>query len=269
MLGTIPQIGYGTWKRTGDDCVACVATALELGYRHIDTAEGYGNEVEVGRGIALSGVPRGEIWVTTKVAPENLAPGAVRPHVEASLERLGLDRVDLLLVHWPAIGDRYEMSEYMRQFMAVRAAGLTRFIGVSNFTIRHVDLAMQILGEAPLVNQVELHPYLTNTPIVDHCRTKGLTLTAYSPLARGEVSDDPVLNGIGTEIGASGGQVALAWLMAKGYVVIPTSSKRANIAENLGAADITLTPEQIAAIDGLNRNERLVSGSFSPDWDTD
>lgn len=267
MLSDMPRIGYGTWQRNGEEARRCTRAALEAGYRHIDTAEGYGNETEVGQGIADAGLPRGEIWVTTKVAPENFAPGRVRPHAEASLERLGLDRVDLLLAHWPAIRDEYEMEDYLGQFLEVKAAGLARHIGVSNFTRRHIDRAMEIAPGEILTNQVELHPFLHNTPIATHCRAAGIALTAYCPLARGRVADSPVLTEIGSAHGADAGQVALAWLLAKGHAVIPTSSKPARIAENLRAADVALSSEEMARIDALNRDERVVDGAWAPEWD--
>ncbi len=268
MMTTPPPIGYGTWNRPGDAAYQGVLTALKVGYRHIDGAEGYDNEADVGRAIADAGIPRDQLWVTTKVAPESFAPGQIRSHVEASLDKLGVGPVDLLLLHYPSINDEYQIEDYMAQFADVYDAGLTRHIGVSNFTIRYMDRALALLGDRPiLTNQVELHPFLHNSPIVDYCRTKGIAMTAFSPLARGAVADDPVLQAVATELGATIGQVALAWLLAKGHWVIPSSGNPERIAENLAAGDITLSPDQIARIDALDRNMRLVNGPWCPEWD--
>jgi 2,5-diketo-D-gluconate reductase B len=196
-IGPIPQIGYGTWQREGDEAVNGVTWALEAGYRHIDTAEGYGNEASVGKAISESGVPRDEIFLTTKVAPEHLGPGQVRAHTEASLEKLRSERVDLLLIHWPSINDRYDMADYLGQLAEVQDSDLATHIGVSNFTKRHIDRAIELLGEGRiLTNQVEIHPLMQNRPIVEHCRARGITLTAYSPLARGAVADNAALKEI-------------------------------------------------------------------------
>lgn len=268
MLKDMPKIGFGTWERFGDEGYATTLAALEAGYRHIDTAEGYGNEAAVGRGIAESGVARGDIWITTKVAPEHLGPGQVRSHAEASLEKLGVDQVDLFLVHWPSIGDDFDIADYMAQMLAVRDAGLCRHIGVSNFTIRHIDAALAAMGDVPiLTNQVELHPFLANRAIVDHCATKGIRMTAYCPLARGKVMADDTLAAIAGAHGLTAAQVALAWLLAKSYTVIPSSSNPNRIAQNLAAGDVVLSDEEIARIDALDRGERLVNGTWSPVWD--
>ena len=268
-IGPIPQIGYGTWQRDGDEARRCVLWALEAGYRHLDTAEGYGNEAFVGKALAESDVARDAIFLTTKVAPDHLGPGQVMAHAKASLDRLGTDHVDLLLVHWPAVGDRYAMEDYLGQFAEVQDAGLTRHIGVSNFTRRHVDRALEILGGRPIVtNQVEIHAFMQNRPIVEHCRARGIPLTAYAPLARGAVAGNPVLEAIAAAHGATPAQVALAFLLAEGHIVIPTSSNRARIAENLAAKDVALDAGEIERIRGLDAGRRLVSGASAPAWDT-
>jgi len=267
-IGEIPQMGFGTWQRQGVACFRGVLDALEIGYRHIDTAEGYDNEEFVGTALAEARVPRDEVWVTTKVAPESFGPGQVRPHVEASLEKLRLDRVDLLLLHYPSIGDEYAMEDYMAQFIEVWDAGLTRHLGVSNFTVAYIDRALELLGDRKIfTNQVELHPYFANRTIVDHCRAKGIPLTAYSPLARGRVADDPVLAEIGAAHGATPAQVALAFLMAEGVVVIPSAGSRARIAENFAAQDLVLTETELKRIAALDRGLRLVDGPWCPKWD--
>jgi 2,5-diketo-D-gluconate reductase B len=267
-IGPIPQMGFGTWKRSGDDGYQEVLNALEVGYRHIDTAEAYGNEEDVGRALSEFGIARAEVFVTTKVAPENLGPGQVKPHVLASLEKLRLDHVDLLLVHWPSINDRYDVREYMAQFAAAQDEGLATHIGVSNFTKRHLAAAREVFGERPIVtNQVEIHPLFQNRIIVDHCRALGIPLTAYSPLARGAVNDSPVLQNVAKAHGASCGQVALAFLMAEGHIVIPTSSNRARMAENLAATELQLSAEELESIRAIPGDRRLVNGSWAPKWD--
>ena len=267
-MDVIPQIGYGTWNRPEDAAYRGTLAALEAGYRHLDCAEGYENEDFVGRAIADARLPRNDLWVTTKVAPESFGPGQIRPHVEASLDKLGVGPVDLLLLHYPSIDDEYEIVDYMAQLAEVYDAGLCRNIGVSNFTKVYIDQAQLLLGSRQIMtNQVELHVFLHNTPIVDHCAAKGIQMTAYSPLARGAVVDDPVLEGIGADIGGTASQVALAWLLAKGHIVIPSSGTPDRIVENLAAQGLTLSDGQISQIDQLNRNMRLVDGPWCPQWD--
>jgi 2,5-diketo-D-gluconate reductase B len=267
-IGPIPQIGFGTWKRSGDDGYREVLSALDVGYRHIDTAEAYDNEEDVGRALKDFGVARNEVFVTTKVAPDNLGPDQVRPHVVASLKKLRLEKVDLLLVHWPSINDLYDIRDYMAQFAAVQDEGLATHIGVSNFTKRHIEAALEVFGSRPIVtNQVEIHPLFQNRIIVDHCRALGIPMTAYSPLARGAVNDIVVLQGIAREHGATPGQVALAFLMAEGHIVIPTSSNKTRMAENLAAQKLELSSADIQAIRGISAGHRLVNGSWAPKWD--
>lgn len=268
MLTTIPRIGYGTWNRFGDDAYNGTMAAIEVGYRHLDCAEGYENEEHVGRAIADSGVARDDLWVTTKVAPESFGPGQIRPHVEASLEKLGVGPVDLLLLHYPSIKDEYDIEDYMAQFAAVYDAGLCRHLGVSNFTKPYLEKAVALLDDRPLLtNQVELHVYLHNSPIVTDCRERGIMVTAYSPLARGAVLDDPVLQRIGAAHGATASQIALAWLLTEGHVIIPSAGAKDRIAENLAAGDITLTKTECAEIATLDRGMRLVDGPWCPVWD--
>lgn len=268
MLNNIPKIGYGTWNRPEETAYDCTMLALEAGYTHLDCAEGYENEDFVGRAIKDSGVARDALWVTTKVAPESFGPGQVRPHVEASLEKLGVGPVDLLLLHYPSINDEYEIEDYMGQLADVYDAGLCRNIGVSNFTKPYLEKATALLGDRKIfTNQVELHVYLHNTPIVEDCRARGIPMTAYSPLARGAVLDDPVLMRIGQAHGATPSQIALAWLLSEGHIIIPSAGSKARIAENLAAGDVTLTQEERAEIATLNRDMRLVNGPWCPEWD--
>jgi 2,5-diketo-D-gluconate reductase B len=268
MLGPIPQIGFGTWKRNGDDGYRAVLDALEVGYRHIDTAEAYDNEEDVGKAILLSGLAREALFITTKVAPDNLGPGQVRPHVLASLEKLRLPQVDLLLIHWPSIGDRYDVLDYVAQFAAVKAEGLAKHIGVSNFTKRHLAAAIDVVGAGVIAtNQVEVHPFFQNPIMKSHCKSLGIPLTAYSPLARGAVNDSEVLKRIAKKHDATPGQVGLAFLLAEGHVVIPTSSNKTRMAENLASQNLVLDDADMTDIRRLDTGQRLVNGSWAPKWD--
>jgi 2,5-diketo-D-gluconate reductase B len=268
MIGPIPQIGYGSWNRPGDECYNGVRMALDAGYRHIDTAEGYNNEEFVGKAIAESGVKRDDIFITTKVAPEHLGPGQVMPHVKVSLDKLRLDKVDLLLVHWPSIKDLFDIDDYMAQFAEIYDKGLARHIGVSNFTKKHLDAAIKIWGRRPVTtNQVEIHPLFQNRVIVDYTHSKGISTTAYSPLARGAVNDNATLQAMAKKHAASPGQIALAFLMAEGHIVIPSSGSKARITENLAAQDIKLTDAEMVSIRGIDAGHRLVNGDWCPIWD--
>ncbi len=267
-IGPIPQLGFGTWNHDGDEAYNITRWALEIGYRHIDTAEGYKNEQHVGRAIAESGIARDDVFITTKVAPESYGPGKIMGHVKASLEKLRVDKVDLLLLHWPSIKDQYDVNDYVAQFAAVYDAGLTKHIGVSNFTKKYIDAALRILGNRPITtNQCEIHVFNQNRIIVDYCKSKNIPMTAYSPLARGAVSDNPTLLAIGKKHGATAGQVALAFLLAEGYVVIPSSSNKARIKENFDSKDVALDAEDMAAIRKLDEGRRLVNGAWCPAWD--
>jgi 2,5-diketo-D-gluconate reductase B len=267
-VGPVPQLGYGSWNRPGDECYTLVRMALDAGYRHIDTAEGYNNEEFVGKAIAESGYKRDDIFITTKVAPEHLGPGQVMPHVQISLEKLHLQQLDLLLVHWPAINDAFDINDYMAQIAEVYDQGLARHIGVSNFTKRHLDAAIKVLGHRPITtNQVEIHPLLQNRIIVDYTRSKNISTTAYSPLARGAVNSNQTLISIGQQHHATPSQIALAFLMAEGHIVIPSSGSKQRIEENFASQHVTLTPENLTAIRGIDAGHRLVNGSWCPVWD--
>ncbi len=267
MIGPIPQMGYGTFKRQGQECYDCVAAALDLGYRHLDTAQGYGNEAEVGAALEASGL-RSEVFVTTKVPPEKFGPGEILPSVRESLDKLRMDRVDMILLHWPSPQDKYPVEAYASQLAECYDLGLMDYIGVSNFTKRHLDEAIEVFGNRQIMtNQCEIHVYLQNRPIVDYCQSKRVPLTAHTPMSRGLIAGDPVLGEIGTKHDATVGQVALAFLMAEGHIVIPSSTKRDRIAENFAALDVKLDDADMARIRGLDRNERLINGAWVPVWD--
>ena len=264
----IPHIGLGTFRLTGDQAVDSVRTGLELGYRHVDTAQIYGNEREVGIGLRQSGIARGEVFVTTKIWTEHLSKDQLIPSLEASLDKLGIDQLDLTLIHWPSPGGAVPVAESMEALMRARERGLTRAIGVSNFTSVLLREAVDAVGAANIAtNQVELHPFLQNGVLVESARAHRIHLTAYMPLAYGKVIDDPVIRAIAQRLDATPAQVSLAWSMARGHAVIPSSTRRAHLAANLRAVDLQLSAADIAAIDALDRGERLVDPDFAPRWD--
>ncbi|WP_096087686.1 aldo/keto reductase [Agaribacterium haliotis] len=264
----MPQIGYGTWNRDEQQAYQGVLDALELGYRHIDTAQAYANENAVGKAIQDSAIQRGDIFITTKVDPVNYGPGEVAPSVERSLQELGCDRVDLLLLHFPSLYDKYPLQDYFAQLLQVKQQGLCDAIGVSNFTKAYLDACLPLLGDEQITcNQVELHAYMQNNAIVEHCKKLGIVITAYSPLARGALLDDPLLNDIASRHQASASQVALAFLMNQGYAVIPSSASKMRIQENLDAGKLQLSAEEIKQIKTLDRGMRLVDEDWCPRWD--
>ncbi|NMJ41300.1 aldo/keto reductase [Roseomonas sp. JC162] len=262
----VPRIGLGTWTLRGAEAQQAVETAIGLGYRHIDTAAMYGNEDAVGAGIAASGVRRGEIFLTTKVWWTELAPEALRASAEASLKRLGMRYADLILIHWPAVD--MDLPAALGALAKLQQDGLARAVGVSNFPPGLLERAIA-LGIAPLAAlQVEAHVYLWQDRLAALCRRHGLALTAYAPIAKAQVNDDPVMRAIATKYGASPVQIALAWLLAQdGVVAIPKSGRPEGQRENLAAAAIRLDAEDLAAIARLPKDRRLVNPSFAPDWD--
>lgn len=264
----MPQLGLGTFRLKDQQVIDSVTMGLELGYRHIDTAQIYGNEAEVGQAIAASGVPRDELFVTTKIWTENLGRDALRVSLETSLQKLKLDRVDLTLIHWPSPQDTVPLHESLQALAQTQADGLTTAIGVSNFTIAHLKQAIDVVGAGTIAtNQIEVHPFLQNRKVTAFMAEHGIPVTAYMPLAYGKVMDDPVLRDIAATHDVSPAQIALAWLMQQGYAVIPSSTKRANLQSNLAARQVTLTDAEMAAIGGLDRGERLANPGFAPKWD--
>lgn len=263
----IPAIGLGTWRLTGEACIRSVQAALEAGYRHIDTAAIYDNEEAIGEAIRSQPVPRAEILVTTKVWYSDAADGPLQRSAEASLRRLGLEQIDLLLIHWP--NPRVAIEEQVRALCDARRQGLARHIGVSNFPIPAVEAAVAA-ADAPLVaNQVEYHPYLDQRPVLEACRRYGLALVAYVPLAHGRVAREPVLQEIGRAHGKTAAQVALRWLVQQpGVAAIPGSSNPQHVRANIDVADFALTAEEMARIGSLAQPDgRLVDPGWAPQWD--
>lgn len=264
----LPRIGMGTFRLKGNDARDAVKSALSLGYRHIDTAQMYGNESEVGDGITSSGIPRREIFLTTKVWHDQLEKNDLINSLHDSLARLKTDHVDLTLIHWPSPDDHVPMEEYLGALRDAQREGLTTHIGVSNFTCAQMDQAIDILGEdAILTNQVEVHPFLANRKVVEHAQKLGIMVTGYMPLAVGKVMEDETLIRIAEARNLTPAQVALAWVASRGVVVIPSSTRATHQKANLDALNVELTEEEVAQIDKLDRNDRIANPGFAPDWD--
>lgn len=265
---TIPVLGFGTWAISGEACVSAIEAALRIGYRHIDTAAGYRNEKEVGAAIRNSGVRRDEIFITTKVPPDSLEDSAFQRSVDRSLADLGLDQVDLLLIHWPS--RTLPVATTIASLNKARARGATRHIGVSNFTVRLLGEAWAAT-DAPLVtNQCEFHPYLSQDKLIAACLEKGMFFTAFSPLGRAAVLADPVIREIAARKGKSTSQVVLRWdVQQRGIVTIPKSANPAHIKANFEIFDFALTDAEMAAISHLGRGHRhrVANPASAPAWD--
>jgi diketogulonate reductase-like aldo/keto reductase len=264
----IPLIGLGTWDLRGRTCARMVEEALRLGYRHIDTAELYDNEREVGEGLRASGIERDEVFVTTKVWPSHFAPRELERAAKESLSRLRLDEVDLLLLHWP--NPRIPLRETLGALCKVKRMGLARHIGVSNFTVALVEEAVAFADEPLICNQIEVHPFIDQAKVIAACRRHGLAIVAYSPVARGGVARDKVLARVGAAHGKSAAQVSLRFLVQQGIAVIPRTSRPQRLLENLAIFDFELTAAEMAEIRRLaHRGGRIVDYAYSgsPDWD--
>jgi len=261
----MPTLGLGTWEN--DDpaqCAESVKIALEAGYRHVDTAQIYGNESAVGDGIAAADVDREDVFLASKVWIDQLAPRDVIDSTRESLDELGVDSVDLMYVHWPA--GRYDPGETLPAFAELRDEGLIDRIGVSNFEPEHLDAATDALGETPFANQVEMHPLLRQEELREYVDDNGIELVAYSPLARGTVFDDPTIREIAEKHGVSAAQVSLAWLREKGVTAIPKATGEDHLRDNFASLDLELDGEDIERIDALDRTNRQVNPGFGPDW---
>ncbi|KNX77234.1 2,5-diketo-D-gluconic acid reductase [Pseudomonas sp. 250J] len=266
---SIPSFGLGTFRLTGQAVIDSVKSALELGYRAIDTAQIYKNEAEVGQAIAESGVPRDELFITTKIWVDHYAADKLIPSLRDSLAKLRTDHVDLLLIHWPAPGNGVELPEYMQALAEAKRQGLTGQIGISNFNIELTRQAIAVVGQGEIAtNQIELSPYLQNRKLTAFLQEQGITTTSYMTLAYGKVLKDPLLAEIAAKHKATVAQVALAWALQLGYAVIPSSTKRENLASNLLARSLRLDADDMARIATLERNGREVSpDGLAPAWD--
>jgi 2,5-diketo-D-gluconate reductase B len=267
----IPAIGLGTLGLKDAVCVDAVNAALRLGYRHIDTAERYGNEAEVGeglhQGLAAAGFKRDDVFVTTKVYHDKLAAADFERSLDESLRKLRLPFVDLLLIHWP--NPKVPLAETIGALCKAKRERKTRHIGVANFTTRLLDEAAKLATEPLATNQIEVHPFLDQTKVIAACRRHGLSVTAYCPLARGKVPGNELLERIGKAHGKSSAQVSLRYLLQQGMIVIPRTAKPEHLAANLAASDFTLSDAEMRDIDGLKRSDgRVVNPPHAPQWDT-
>lgn len=268
MTDSIPRLGFGTWARTGADGAAAILCALETGYRHLDTAQSYGTEQSVGEAIRQSGLRRDEIFVTTKIKADNLGPGKLLPSLRQSCDTIGVDQVDLTLIHWPAPQGRIEPEIYLEQLAEAREAARTRMIGVSNFTIALLEKAGAILGKGAIAtNQIELNPLFQNRKLADHCNKRGILVTCYQPVAQGRMGDIEQMRLVAERHEATVEQVALAYELSKGYAAIPTSSKPERIRSNWQAQTLRLNAADIEAIDALPQSSRAIDPPGAPLWD--
>ncbi|MHC4250270.1 MAG: aldo/keto reductase [Planctomycetota bacterium] len=265
----MPLLGFGVFQiADGEECERAVREALDAGYRHIDTAAMYGNERSVGRAIAASGVPRGDVFVTTKVPPSQLGREKTRAVAEKSLGLLGMDYVDLLLIHWPLREGVDEAWDAMRE---MRDEGKLRSIGVSNFTVRRFEeqffkSAGGDAVEAPAVDQIELHPFLTRRDLLAYCREKAIQPEGYSPLARAERMDDPVLTELAKKYGKTVAQVMIRWQLQQSVVVIPKSSRPERIKENAKVFDFEISDDDMARIDALDEGFYTIKWRPEEGW---
>ena len=266
---TIPPMGFGTYGGTGPEGIDALLFALETGYRHLDTAQSYGTERECGEALRRSGLTREEVFLTTKITGDNCRGGKLIRSLRQSNDSIGVDRVDLTLIHWSVSPTgKLPMAEYLAELAEAQTAGLTRLIGVSNFTIADVTEAEMMLGEGRIAtNQFERHPLLQNQALVDFCRSRGIAVTCYLPLARGACAGIPEIEAIARSHDATVHQIALAYSLNQGLIVIPTSGRRDRIAENFAAGAIQLSPAELERIGSLDRGARQIDPPWSPAWD--
>lgn len=266
---TVPAFGLGTFRLKGQVVIDSVKNALDLGYRVIDTAQVYENEADVGLAIAESGVARDELYITSKIWVSHFAKDALIPSLKDSLKKLRTDHLDLTLIHWPSPNNEVPVAEFMGALLEAKRQGLTKEIGVSNFTIALMKEAIAAVGaENIATHQIELHPYLQNRKVVEFAQSHGIHITSYMTLAYGEVLKDPVIVEIAERHNATAAQVTLAWAMQLGYSVIPSSTKRANLESNLKAQTLKLSDDDMAQIAALDRGHRLTNPpSVAPTWD--
>ena len=266
----IPVLGLGTWQSTGQDCVDVVSKALQMGYEHIDTAQAYDNEKEVGEGIKQSGVARDKFFLTTKIFPDDLKfqPEKLKAAAQRSLENLGTDYVDLLLLHWP--DDRVPLSETIPALCELQKQGLTKHIGVSNFNIEKIIEAKKYADVPIVVNQVEFHPFIKQDTLQEFLNNHHILLEAYSPLARGDVFDNDIMKEIAEKHGVNPAQISLAWILSdKDRVAIPKTANPDHLQGNLDAAKIELSDEEIEKINTLASSDgrKIEHPDYTPEWD--
>jgi 2,5-diketo-D-gluconate reductase B len=262
----IPAVGLGTWELRGRTCARVVEQAIRLGYRHIDTAQVYENEREVGEGLRASRIRRDQMFVTTKVWTTHFAPNDLERSTKESLTKLRLTEVDLLLLHWP--NPQVPLSETLGALANVRKLGLARHIGVSNFTVALIEEAVATCPEPLVCDQVEYHPYLDQTRVREACARHGMSVVAYSPLAKGRIKSDQTLAGIGKAHGKTAAQVCLRWLVQQNVAAIPRTSKIERLSENIEIFDFTLSEDEMLLISAMGSAKgRLTDYGFAPKWD--
>ena len=267
-MNQVPAFGVGTFRLQGQVVVDSVRTALEVGYRTVDTAQIYGNEAEVGQAIAEAAVPRDQLFLTTKIWVDNFAQDKLIPSLKESLQKLRTEQVDLTLIHWPAF-QKVSLVEAMTALAEAKAQGLTRLIGISNFNIDLTKQAIAAVGKSEIAtNQIELSPYLQNPALVAFLQEQGIDVTSYMTLAYGKVLGDPVIGQIAQNHKATPAQVALAWALQRGFAVIPSSTKRENLVSNLLAQQLQLSADEMQQMAALERNGREVNpDGLAPLWD--
>ncbi|MEO8966933.1 MAG: aldo/keto reductase [Solirubrobacteraceae bacterium] len=257
----IPQLGFGVFQIDPDQTATAVTQALEVGYRHIDTAEMYKNEAGVGEGIRASGIPRDDIWITSKLNNGFHEPADARRAMDGTLKALGFDYVDLFLIHWPLPslydGDFVSTWKVLEEF---RADGRAKSIGVSNFQVAHLEKLAAETDTVPAVNQIELHPYFTNREVAGYCAQHGIGVESWSPIAQGGVLEDATITEIAQRVDRSPAQVTLRWHIQHGYIVFPKSTTLSRIEENFALFDFELTSEDMTALDGLDKDEQGRTG---------
>jgi 2,5-diketo-D-gluconate reductase B len=262
----IPAIGLGTWELRGRTCARLVEQALKLGYRHIDTAQIYENEREVGEGLHASGVKRDDIFVTTKVWTTHFAPNDLERSTKESLAKLRLSEIDLLLLHWP--NPQVPLAETLGALARVKKLGMVRHIGLSNFTVALIEEAVAACPEPLVCDQVEYHPYLDQAKVKEACTRHGMAVVAYSPVARGRIKNDQTLAQIGQAHGKTAAQVCLRWLIQQNVSAIPRTSRIERLSENIEIFDFALSPEEMNEISQMgSARGRLTDYGFAPKWD--
>lgn len=262
----IPILGYGTYPLTGAECTSCVEMALDAGFRHIDTAQMYGNETDVGRALAVARVPRKELFIATKIDRGNTAKARFASSLEESLDVLRVPSVDLLLIHWPPAEEDFDAA--IDALCAAQASGKTRMIGLSNFNTALIRRAVARASAPLVVNQVEFHPLLDQSKVLAEANKQGMALTAYSPLARGAALRERVVTDIAQKLGRHPSEIVLRWILQQGIVTIPHSTKRANMESNLRALEFSLSDAEMAAISALGKqNRRFISPAGWAVWD--
>lgn len=262
----IPNFGMGTFRLSGSSLTDLVTEAIDIGYRHVDTAQFYDNEADVGK--ALAQTDSNDVFVTTKVWYERLKYQQVLDSLQESSSKLQRDCIDLALIHWPSPDDEVPLEETLDALTEARERGLIKHFGLSNFTVDLLNRAVNHVGaDNLLTNQIEVHPFMQNRKVTKACAEHGIKVTAYLPLAKGAVMDNSTLQRIAVEHDASPAQVAIAWELHKGYVSIPSTTKVSHLRSNFDAQQLQLTDENMADIEALDQRDRLIDPSFAPDWD--